>query len=47
MLETCAAMTFPDFRRQMEWCQGYFTKNVPESLHIGCGYDTTQGYVMY
>jgi len=25
-------MTFPDFQRQMEWCQSY--KNVPESLYI-------------
>jgi len=25
MLETCASMTFPDFQRQMEWCQSYFT----------------------
>jgi len=22
----CGSMTFPDFQRQMEWCQSYFTK---------------------
>jgi len=26
MLETCAALTFPEFQRQIEWCQNYFTK---------------------
>jgi len=26
MLETCASMTFPDFQKQMERCQSYFTK---------------------
>jgi len=26
MLETCASMTFPDFQRQMEWCQSCLTK---------------------
>jgi len=32
MLETCVSLTFPDFQRQMEWCESYFTKNVPENL---------------
>jgi len=26
MLETRASMTFPDFQRQMAWCQSYFTE---------------------
>jgi len=25
MLETYVSMTFPDFQKQMEWCQSYFT----------------------
>ena len=33
-LETCASMTFPDFRRLIEWCQ-LFYRTVPESLYIG------------
>jgi len=39
-------MTFPDFYRQMEWCQSYFTKM---SLNTYCiyriyGYYVTHGY---
>ena len=26
MLEACVSMPFPDFQRQVEWCQRYFTK---------------------
>ena len=26
MLETRASMIFPDFKRQVKWCQSYFTK---------------------
>jgi len=26
MLETCTSMIFPDFQRQMEWCQSYSRK---------------------
>jgi len=26
MLETCVSMTFPNYQRQIEWCQSYFTK---------------------
>jgi len=26
MLATRVSMTFPDFQRQVEWCQSYFTK---------------------
>jgi len=26
MLEINVSMTFPDFQRQMEWCQSYFRK---------------------
>ena len=26
IFETCVSMAFPDFQRQVEWCQSYFRK---------------------
>jgi len=47
MLETCASMTFPDFQRQMEWCQSYFTNIfLKASTYRKYGYYTTHGYQM-
>jgi len=45
MLETCASMTFPDFQRQTEWCQSYFTKISWKHIYRKYGYYTTHGYL--
>ena len=44
MLETCASTTLPDFQRQMEWCQIYFTKMSLNPIYRKHQYYTTQGY---
>jgi len=46
MLETCVAMNFPDLKRQMEWCQSYFTKISLKSCKQKIGALYYLGYLM-
>jgi len=47
MLETCSSMTFPNFQREMEWCQSILQKCPWKPIQEIYGYCSTHGHLMF